>query len=162
MGEPRTALQADDARELSNQLARLVIERAAPDELLTFDEVADEYYADPNSTLTLNKKDEAVGFGLELALLAPFALAVAEFVIHFIGELLRDVAKDAATPAVSAALKRLMRVHTEEAPSPAEVQLTKEQRAQIFAAAKEQSARLGLDEDKAVLLSNAILGVLNN
>lgn len=162
MGEPRTALQADDARELSNQLARLVIERAAPDELLTFDEVADEYYADPNSTLTLNKKDEAVGFGLELALLAPFALAVAEFVIQLIGELLRDVAKDAATPAVSAALKRLMRVHTEEAPSPAEVQLTTEQRAQIFAAAKEQSARLGLDEDKAVLLSNAILGVLNN
>lgn len=162
MGEPRTALQADDARELSTQLARLVIERAAPDELLTFDEVADEYYANPNSTLTLNKKDEAVGFGLELALLAPFALAVAEFVIDFIGELLRDVAKDAAAPAVSGALKRLLRVSTEQAPSPAEVQLTAEQRAQVFAAAREQSARLGLDEDKAVLLGNAIVGVLSN
>ncbi len=162
MGEPRTDLQADESREASTLLAKLVIERAAPDELLTFDEVAEEYYADPQSTLMLNKKDEAVGFGLELALLAPFALAVAEFVIVFVGDLLRDVAKDAAKPAVSGTLKRVLRVRTDQASPLGEVELTKEQRARIFAAAKEQSARLGLDEDKAVLLGNAIIGVLGN
>lgn len=162
MGEPRTDLQADESRELSTQLAKLVIERAAPDELLTFDEVAEEYYADPQSTLTLNKKDEAVGFGLELALLTPFALAVAEFVIGFVGDLLRDIAKDAAKLPVSGVLNRVLRVRTDQASPSGEMELTREQRARIFAAAKEQSARLGLDEDKAVLLGNAIIGVLGH
>lgn len=162
MGEPRTDLQADQSRELSTELARLVIDRAAPDELLTFDEVAEEYYADPQSTLALIKKDEAVGFGLELVLLTPFALAVAEFVIGFVGDLLRDVAKDAAKSPISDALKRMLRGRTDQASPPDEVELTKAQRAQIFAAAREQSARLGLDEDKAVLLGNAIIGVLGN
>jgi hypothetical protein len=160
MGEAKTDPQADESRELSTQLARLVIERAAPDELLTFDEVAEEYHADPQATLNPRNKDEAVGFGLELAMLAPFALAVAEFVIGFIGDLLRDVAKDAAKPAVSGMLKRVPRPGTGQVSAPAEIELTKEQRARIFAAAKEQSTRLGLDEDKAVLLGNAIIGVL--
>jgi hypothetical protein len=162
MGEARTDQQADESRELSSQMARLVIERAAPDELLTFDEVAEEYYADPQSTLMLNKKDEAVGFGLELALLTPFALALAEFVIGFVGDLLRDVAKDQAKSAVSGALKRVMRARTAQAAPPGEEELTKEQRTRIFMAAREQAARLGLDEDRAVLLGNAIIGVLGN
>ena len=162
MGEARTDLQADESRELSSQMARLVIERAAPDELLTFDEVAEEYYADRQSTLMLNKKDEAVGFGLELALLTPFALALAEFVIGFVGDLLRDVAKDQAKSAVSGALKRVMRARTAQAAPPGEVELTKEQRTRVFTAAREQASRLGLDEDKAVLLGNAIIGVLGN
>jgi hypothetical protein len=59
MGESRKALQGDELRELSTLLARLVIGRAAPDELLTFDEVAEEYYADPKSAIKFNKKDEA-------------------------------------------------------------------------------------------------------
>lgn len=162
MREPQTDLQADESRELSTQLARLVIERAAPDELLMFDEVAEEYYADPESTLVLDKKDEAVGFGLELALLAPFALAVSEFVIRFVSDLLRDAAKDAAKPAVSEAFKRLLRMPADKASPPGGLELSKEQRVRILAAAKEQSARLGLDEDKAVLLGNAIIGVLGN
>lgn len=162
MGEARTDLQADESRELSSQMARLVIERAAPDELLTFDEVAEEYYGDRQSTLMLNKKDEAVGFGLELALLTPFALALAEFVIGFVGDLLRDVAKDQAKSAVSGALKRVMRARTAQAAPPGEEELTKEQRTRIFTAAREQATRLGLDEDKAVLLGNAIIGVLGN
>ncbi|TDK27901.1 hypothetical protein E2F48_01950 [Arthrobacter crusticola] len=160
MGEPRTDQQTQELRELSTQLARLVIDRAAPDELLTFDEVAEEYYEDPQTTLMLNKKDEAVGFGLELALLTPFALAMAEFVVDLIGDLLRDVAKDVASPAISGALKRMLRVGTDQASPPDGVELTKEQRAQIFAAAREQATRLGLDEDKAVLLGSAIIGVL--
>jgi hypothetical protein len=152
----------EETRELATELARQAIERTAPDELLTFDEIAEEYYADPDATLRQNSRDEPVGFGLELALLAPFALAVAEFVIGFVGDVLRDVAKDAATPAVSGALQRMMRRSTPQPASEAEPELSDDQRAQIFAAAKEQSTLLGLDENKATLLSNAIVGALKS
>ena len=114
MGDLGTDIPLGETRDVSTELARLMIERAAPDELLTFDEVADEYYADPESTLNPAKNDEAVGFGLELALLAPFALAVAQFIIGFLGDLLRDVAKDAvkdaAKPAVAGAVRRVLRL----------------------------------------------------
>lgn len=162
MGEPGTDLTANERREFATRLARLAVDSAAPDELLTFDEVAEEYFADPQSTLMVNKRDETVGFGLELALLTPFALAVAEFVIGFVIDLLRDIAKDAAKPGLSAAMKRVLRVRTDQTPPPGQVELTDEQRARIFAAAREQAARLGLDEDKAVLLGNAIVGVLSS
>jgi hypothetical protein len=79
-----------------------------------------------------------------------------------VGDLLRDAAKDVATPALSGTLKRVLRVHADEGSPPGQAELTKEQRMRIFAAAREQSARLGLDEDKAVLLGNAIIGVLAN
>ncbi len=163
MGKPRAKLQSDESRELSSQLARLIIERMAPDELLTFDEIAEEYHKNPQSTLMLNKKEEAVGFGLELVLLTPFALGVAEFIIGFVGELLRDVFKDASKPAVSSALKRVFLGRSDEVPPPPdEVELTDEQRERIFEAATGQATRLGLDENKAVLLGNAIIGVLSN
>lgn len=165
MGELGTDIPLGETRDVSTELARLMIERAAPDELLTFDEVADEYYADPESTLNPAKNDEAVGFGLELALLAPFALAVAQFIIGFLGDLLRDVAKDAvkdaAKPAVTGAVRRVLRLGSQQDSSSAAIELTAEQRGRVFAAAKEQSKRLGLDETKADLLGNAILGVLS-
>ncbi|MGO4144592.1 hypothetical protein AB4Y77_05860 [Paenarthrobacter sp. YAF11_1] len=165
MGELGTDIPLGETRDVSTELARLMIERAAPDELLTFDEVADEYYADPESTLNPAKNDEAVGFGLELALLAPFALAVAQFIIGFLGDLLRDVAKDAvkdaAKPAVTGAVRRVLRLGSPQDSTSAAIELTAEQRDRVFAAAKEQSKRLGLDETKADLLGNAILGVLS-
>lgn len=160
MGERQPGHGVEESRDLSTELARMALERAAPDELLTFDEVAEEYYADRRASLRQSSKDEPVGFGLELALLAPFALAVAEFVLGFIGDVLKDVAKDAATPAVSGALKRMLKRPADPTPNASGAELTSEQRSRIFAAAKEQSTLLGLDENKAVLLSNAIVGVL--
>jgi hypothetical protein len=151
-----------DERELSTQLALLALERAAPDELLMFDELKDEYFEDPAATLAFKKREEAVGFGLELALLTPYAIAVAQFVLGLLVDVLMDGVKDAAKPGVAGMLRRLLRLPSQESPTSPPPELTPEQRQRIFAAARAEAQRLGLSNDHSTLLGNAVVGALTD
>ncbi|WP_413250823.1 hypothetical protein [Sinomonas flava] len=146
---------------LGEELARRALERAAPDELLTFDLVVEDYRADPAGALTRSSGDPAVGFGLDLAALAPFALAVASAVVPFIADLLRESAAEAAKTGVGEALRRLFH-HADTARRGADdpPPLTPEQNAQVFDAATQQGLALGLDRERATLLGHAIVGAL--
>ncbi|HEX6684166.1 MAG TPA: hypothetical protein VF062_15285 [Candidatus Limnocylindrales bacterium] len=99
----------DDERALIAELTELALTTAAPDELLVFEETAHEYFADPQAALTAAQKDNAVGFGLELAMITPVALAVgtavAQAILAAVGE--RVVA--ASGRGATALLKRLLR-----------------------------------------------------
>ena len=59
----------DAERDLVGELARAVVERVAPEELGLFEETEADYFRDPGLVLRAGRRDEAVGFGLDLALL---------------------------------------------------------------------------------------------
>ncbi|MBO1269425.1 hypothetical protein [Arthrobacter cavernae] len=159
MNELPAAVETSAAQELGAELARLAIGRVAPDEMLVFAETADEYFADPAGTLKAQRGDEPVGFGLELALLAPFALAVGGFVVQFLGELFADTAKDLAKTPVEAFIRRLLKLPGGTAAAAGE-QLTADQQERVFTAAVREGERLGLPTDTATLLGHALVGSL--
>jgi hypothetical protein len=160
MNEPPFDLDAEGARELTERLARLAIEQAAPDEALTFDEVAREYFADPAGTLAPERADEPVGFGLELTLLTPIALALAQFVVKVLADLLSSSIKEAAEPSLTSLLRRILRMHSEESET-GSATLTLEQRNHVFTVARREAERLGLPGERATLLGLAMVGALD-
>jgi hypothetical protein len=151
-------------RTLIEDLARQVLWRAAPEELALFEETAEEYFADPAGVLSPRRRDEAVGFGLDLALLTPYALAVAGAVLSFLGSTVADAVKAEATPAISAWIRRLLRRDDEPGSGPAparpEPRLTAEQADQVRGVAFARARDLGLGEPQARLLADSVVGGL--
>jgi hypothetical protein len=145
----------DDAA-LVAELTALALEQAAPDELALFDETAEEYFADPQAALTASSKDAAVGFGLELAMLTPVALAIGSAVVQAIGSLLADRAVAAGTRGVSALLRRMLR---KDQPEPG-LSLTQEQARHVRDVALARAHALGLPPQQAHLLADSFVGAL--
>ncbi|MFE4196776.1 hypothetical protein ACFRJ9_12980 [Paenarthrobacter sp. NPDC056912] len=150
----------EDQRDLSTVLARRALERAAPDELMFFDESAAEYFADRGKALSGDNRDETLGFGIELALLAPFALAVAEYLVGLVGDLFADAVKDVANPRIAAVFRRLVPSGSSRDGSKTE-DFTREQRQQVYQAALAEGERLGLEASTATLLAHAMVGALD-
>ncbi|MFJ5958832.1 hypothetical protein ACIQC5_23070 [Paenarthrobacter sp. NPDC092416] len=150
----------EDEHALSASLARRALERAAPDELMFFDDAAAEYFADRGKALSAGKRDETLGFGIELALLAPFALAVAEYVVGLIGDLVADAVKDVANPRIAAVLSKLMPATSSKDVATGQ-DLTREQRQRVYEAAVAEGQRLGLETSTATLLAHAVVGALD-
>lgn len=160
MTPSQSILDPESQRELSSELARTALERAAPDELLFFEDVAAEYFADRQKTLSAQRRDEPLGFGIELALLAPFALAVAEYVVKLLADLVAEVLTDAAKPSLAAALGKVIKGRKESGPSD-DQKITSGQKNRIHGAAVAEAERLGLERSSAVLLANALIGALD-
>jgi hypothetical protein len=64
-------IDASERDDVTRELGRLAVHRAAPDELAIFDDLAVEYFADPQAALRPPNRDETLGFGLDLTLLTP-------------------------------------------------------------------------------------------
>lgn len=139
-----------ESDELVRELARRTLHRAAPDELVIFDDLVAEYDADPQAALRPPDRDETLGFGLDLTLLTPYVLAVAGFVLPLLNGMVTEV----ATQQGSAWVDRLIR----RGPDPA--RLSDEQARRVRAAAFEQSRRAGLDDDRARLVADSIVGAI--
>ena len=136
--------------ELVRELARLTLHRAAPDELVIFDDLVAEYHADPQAALQPQGRDETLGFGLDLTLLTPYVMAVAGFVLPLLNGMVTEV----ATQHGSAWVGRLIR----RGPDP--VRLDEEQARRVQAVAYEQGRRAGLDDDRARLVADSIVGAI--
>jgi hypothetical protein len=153
-------LPPEAENELVAELARLALERAAPEELVLFQETAEEYFRDPQAVLDARRRDEALGFGIEVAMLTPYVLAVATPVIRFLASTVADVAGQEAKPLVTRIVRRLLRrsqpAPEAEAPPP----LSGDQARQVREVAYQHAKRLGLDEDQAVLLADSVVGGL--
>jgi hypothetical protein len=158
------ALSEQDERDLVSELGQLVVAHTAPEELALFDDTSAEYFADPKAALTADRRDEPVGFGLELALLTPYILAVARPVIEMLGQLVLDAVKDESKPAISALVRRLFR--RPQAGSPGESDsvagqaLTIEQAQRVRGVALAEAQALGLSDDRATVLADAVAGSL--
>jgi hypothetical protein len=154
------ALSNSEEQDLVRELAQQVVEIAAPEELLVFDETAEEYFADPEGVLKARGKDEAVGFGLELALLTPYILAVVTPVIQLLADMVGEALKSDGQPSVSGFIRRLLHRPTAESTSAGQppAALTRDQLGLVHNIALERGRGLGLPEAQAAVLADAIAG----
>jgi len=146
----------DDDRALIAEMAQLALAQAAPDELAVFDETADEYFADPEAAVHAANKGQAVGFGLELAMVTPIALAVGSTFVQALISIVSERTLTAGARTVSSQVRRLMR---SERPDP-QFMLTPEQARRLRETALAKAQALGLPEPQAALLAESFVGAL--
>lgn len=160
MSNQPVSLSTAEEQDLIRELAQHVLEVAAPDELVLFDETAEEYFADPDGVLRPHGKDEPVGFGVELVLLTPYILAVVTPVIQLLvdlfGEAIRRDGQSSASGFIGRLLGRPAVGSTGSAQQPAA--LTPDQLGLVRTVALERARGVGLTDDKAGLLADAIAG----
>jgi hypothetical protein len=156
-------------RDLVGELAHAVVGRVAPEELVLFEETEADYFRDPRLP-GAGRRDEAVGFGLEMALLTPYVLAVGTAVVRFlasvVSDTVRDELKDELKPAIPGPVRRLFRRDDspaagrearEHARAPG---LTVAKAREVRRVALQQARQSGLDDEKAALLADAFVGAL--
>jgi hypothetical protein len=168
----RTSGQAGDAeRDLVGELARAVVRCVAPEELELLAETEADYVRDPGLVLRARSRDEAVGFGLDLALLTPYVLVVGTAVVHFlamvVSDAIRDEAREELKPVIAGRVRRLVR---RDGPAAADRRgpgehdrapgVTVEQAREVRQLALRQALQSGLDDQKAALLADAFVGAL--
>ena len=172
MRDARTSGPDGDAeRDLTGELARAVIGRVAPEELALFEETEADYFRDPGVVLRAGRRDEAVGFGLDLALLTPYVLVVGAAVVHFLAAVVSDAVvgevADELKPVIAGRVRRLLRRDDPSAadrPGPEEHDqvpgVTVQQARDVRQVALRQALQSGLDDKKAALLADAFVGAL--
>jgi hypothetical protein len=148
--------RVEDDNALIAELTQAALTTAAPDELAVFDETAQEYFADPQAALTAAKGDAAVGFGLELAMLTPAALAIGSAVLQAVLGLLADKAVMHGSGAVVVMLRKVLR---RQAPA-AELGITAAQAHNLRLVALQRAHALGLPEAQARQLAESFVGAL--
>ncbi|GAA4081256.1 hypothetical protein [Actinomadura miaoliensis] len=155
-------MEDDRQREWAASLARRGVAAVAPQELDLFDETSAAFFALPPKARTAPSK-EPLGMGLEVAeaIVSAVALGVAVDVVTQ----LSTRALDAAGGRVKSRLGRLLRrskrdrVRQDESlPLPAP--LPPERLADLREIAVERAKALGLSDDQAELLADAIIGGL--
>jgi hypothetical protein len=155
-------LDPQSEQQLVTELAAAVLEQIDPDELAVFDETAQEYFADPEGVLDPRRRDEPVGFGVDMALLAPYLLAVATPVVQFLVTVVWGAVQEEAKPAVVRRVRRLFRRNTGPAPAdagtPQPAPLSPEQARYVRDVAYQRARALGLPEDRSTVLADAIVG----
>lgn len=140
------------------ELTAMAVSRAAPDELVVFDETAQEYFADPQAALTAAQKDSAVGFGLELAMITPVALAVGTAVVQALLAALSDRAIAAGQRGMTGILKRVLR--RGQAPQGDQIVLNPAQARYVRQVALDRARQLGMPEGQAALLADSFVGAM--
>lgn len=172
MRRARTSGQDRDAeQELVGELARAVVRCVAPEELGLLAETEADYFRDPGLVLRARSRDEAVGFGLDLALLTPYVLAASTAVVHFlamvVSDAVRDEARDELKPVIAGRVRQLLRRDDPAAVDRRQPEehdrvpgVTVEQAREIRQVALRQAMHSGLDDKKAALLADAFVGAL--
>jgi hypothetical protein len=159
----------DDA--LVADLARLAVERTAPEELPLFRPTSEAFFEDPDAVPRRGGRDELLGFGVEAAvvLVTPVALSVARDVARFVADQLRSRLAQEGEGAVQRALDRVFKRDAKpdaaDAPAAAAAaaatpELTDEELERVRAIALEKAQQLRLPPDRAGLLADAIVGGL--
>ena len=139
MARAAKPIQSDDQAPIS-ELSQTVLLRAAPEELLVLDETAQEHFTHPDATLRPGGRDEPVGFGLDIALLTPYVLAVATPVIQLLVGLVADAVHSDSRSVLAPLVRRLLRMPDQAAPVAAAGSTT---------TAGEDAAPLSLTADQA-------------
>lgn len=165
MGENVTA-PSNDERRLATELTALVLEQTVPEELLILDQTAEDYFTDPRAVLNPARRDEPLGFGIDVSLMAPYVLAIAVPVVQYLASLVADGVTEAATSAVADRVRRFFR----RAPSvatlslaqgaPTPVLLSPDQARWIHQVTEQRARALGVPDDQARVLADAVVGSL--
>ena len=158
-------------RGLIDEFAQEVLASVGPEELAVFPETSEEYHRDPEKVLSAKGKDEAVGFGLDLGLLTPYVLAVAAPVLTYLLNTVVEAAKTEAKPVIGNIVHRLF--HRKKAagdgagttgtsePDEEPIRLSAAEAAKVREVALARASDLGLTQERARLLADAVVGGLN-
>jgi hypothetical protein len=146
----------DEDSALIAELTELAIVRAAPDELAVFDETVAEYFADPERAVSAVAKGQAVGFGLELAMITPAALAIGSVMVQALVAIVSERALSAGTRTVTSQVRRLLRKEG----SDSQLGITREQADRLRQVALAKAHALGLPEVQATLIAESFIGAL--
>jgi len=148
-------------QELVVEFAGLVVERLAPEEMPIFSDVTADYFAAEERVTERRRRDEPLGFGVDLALLTPYVLAVSGVVVQFLGSLATDLVKDATKPVAQNLVRRMLDQLTGRPTEEAAIVLDPAQLTAIRDASYTQACALGLPQDRAALLADAVVGNLH-
>ncbi len=153
-------MSAAQSDALVAALARATVEKAAPEELPLFRATSEAYFSDPQALERGGGKEAMLGFGVDAAvmLVTPVALQVARDVIGFLGEQLRERARQQGEGAIDRLIARFVKPDSEE-PAPG-LDLTDEQLEQVRALAIEKGRALKLSDERASLLADSLVGSL--
>lgn len=148
-------------RVLTDELAQSILTEVAPEELALYAETAEEFYADPQALLNPKRRDEALGFGLELAMITPVVISVAGTVLQWLANNVIDAAIKEASPSVMSYLRGLFRRgEKDKKPTAPKTTLTADQAKQVRAVAYQQALAIGLEPARAGLIADSTAGAL--
>jgi hypothetical protein len=162
-GPEARSVSAAQSDALVAALARATVEKAAPEELPLFRATSEAYFENPESLQQRGGgKDEMLGFGVDAAvmLVTPVALQVAKQVIDFLGEQLRERAREQGESAIDRLIAKIVKTDDEEPAAEPELDLTDEQLEQVRALAIEKGRALKLSDERATLLADSLVGSL--
>ncbi|MEX2551725.1 MAG: hypothetical protein WD627_01810 [Actinomycetota bacterium] len=153
---------------LASNVSRLIVSEIAPHELPIFPSLSQASLETAGKPRKPRARDEQLGFGIELQLLTPVVLSAVTAVGTFLIREVLDASKEAAAGLVLAKLLKLFKRDSEanslpvaeEVPEEGPLALTKEQAQRAHEVAFERGALMGLSEEKAMLLADAIVGRL--
>ncbi|SQD96836.1 conserved hypothetical protein [Parafrankia sp. Ea1.12] len=156
----KETVKHESEKDLVAEVAQFVLRDAAPDELVIFDEVAEEYFRNPKKALSQQQRDEAVGFGLDEILLIPYVLDIVTVVLTSLASFVTDTALGVAEPKFRQFIRRLFRLgsDTSSKTDDADKELSREQIRLIRKTSYDRAIELGLDEDRASILADSIVG----
>lgn len=149
-------MSTPEGRDFIKEMARGTVVAVAPEEMDLFEEMTEEYFADPSPpTPGSAASDDALGFGLDAALVAmtPAAAAMASAVVGFLLNEVLDLTTDRAVEGV------LRRVFNREK-TPDTPQLNMNQLARVKALAIQQAVAHGLNEAEAERMASTMVGSL--
>lgn len=154
-------------RGLIIELAARMLNEIEPAEVPVLEQTAGDYFANPNAVLSRRRRDESLGFGLDLTLMGPYALAIASSVVTFVGSIITDEVRDAARPVVIRTVRRLLgagdpSTEQHQDGSTTTAALTAVQVTQIRDVAQSRAIALGISAAQASLLADALIGGLTN
>jgi hypothetical protein len=146
-----------DTTELTIALAQRAVAAAAPEELPLFPALS-EHYRRP-AARRAGTRDERLGFGSAdaVALLTPAILAIAAEVSQYLLEEVKQTLKDHGAALVTKQIESWFK-HFEGAPPPMHFSQAQRERVRVIAFTK--ARQLDLDQDRAHLLADALVGAL--
>ncbi|HKA03094.1 MAG TPA: hypothetical protein VKD67_02160 [Acidimicrobiales bacterium] len=145
---------ADD--RLILDVSRQVVGDLAPGELEVFDATGDAYLEAPAG----KDGEEMLGFGVEVvAFVTPFVVMATKAVVSYLSEVVSKAMKEQSESVIAGYVKRLFKRFHDD-PEPAPVQLTIEEIKKAHEVALAEAKALGMKDERASLLANAIAGEL--
>lgn len=147
----------------ADELARRVVRKIAPEELSSFDIVAAPYLESPKQAERRLRQahDDPLGFGLGdvVAMATPVIALVSGSVITAVSDSVGKAVSDGTTNAVRKAWRKLRGKPVAQLELPS-TPLTTPQLAEVRQIALERALSLGMDQQKADALADAVIAAL--
>jgi hypothetical protein len=182
MPDRSSALDRGQAESLTVELTELVLGDLAPDEIEILDITAAEYFAEPDAVLNPKRRDESLGFGLEVGLLTPYVLAALTPVVDYVASIVLATAREEGRPQIEALVRRIFRLRVRPAgssgssggpstpaapdaqadppPDEGHLALTREQARHVRDLALARARDSGMPDGRARLLADSLVGAL--